>query len=97
MVRVRGELRSSYIIDPPDGQIPHLASPQADFQRRNFGVRYATEASVRIRLPRGQLCDARHTGRRASAGSRSSRAAVTDPDGTLTCCSWIQVTNGYRL
>jgi hypothetical protein len=42
LARVRGEFRSSYIIDPDNGQIPHLASPQADFQRRNFGVRYAT-------------------------------------------------------
>jgi len=42
LARVRGEFRSSYIIDPENGQIPHLETPRADFQRRNFGVRYAT-------------------------------------------------------
>lgn len=42
LARVRGEFRSSYIIEPENGQIPHLETPRADFQRRNFGVRYAT-------------------------------------------------------
>jgi len=42
LARVMGEYRSSYIIDPPDGQIPHLETPRGDFNRRNFGVRYAT-------------------------------------------------------
>ncbi len=42
LARVKGEYRSSYIIDPENGQIPHLESPTADFERRNFGVRYAT-------------------------------------------------------
>jgi hypothetical protein len=42
LARVKGEYRSSYIIVPENGQIPHLASPTADFERRNFGVRYAT-------------------------------------------------------
>ncbi|MEX0740789.1 MAG: hypothetical protein WD071_15750 [Pseudohongiella sp.] len=42
LARVKGEFRSSYIIDPENGQIPHLESPRAEFQRRNFGVRYAT-------------------------------------------------------
>lgn len=42
LARVRGEFRSSYIIDPENGQIPHLDTPRAEFQRRNFGVRYAT-------------------------------------------------------
>jgi hypothetical protein len=42
LARVKGEFRSSYIIDPENGQIPHLDTPRVDFQRRNFGVRYAT-------------------------------------------------------
>lgn len=42
LARVKGEFRSSYIIEPENGQIPHLDTPRADFQRRNFGVRYAT-------------------------------------------------------
>ncbi|MDO9520314.1 MAG: hypothetical protein Q7L19_08895 [Pseudohongiella sp.] len=42
LARVKGELRSSYIIDPENGQIPHLETPRANFERRNFGVRYAT-------------------------------------------------------
>jgi hypothetical protein len=42
LARVKGEFRSSFIINPENGQIPHLAAPRADFQRRNFGVRYAT-------------------------------------------------------
>jgi hypothetical protein len=42
LARVKGEYRSSYIIVPENGQIPHLESPTAEFERRNFGVRYAT-------------------------------------------------------
>ena len=42
LARVKGELRSSYIINPENGQIPHLDTPRGDFQRRNFGVRCAT-------------------------------------------------------
>jgi len=42
LARVKGEYRSSYIIIPENGQIPHLETPRADFERRNFGVRYAT-------------------------------------------------------
>ena len=42
LARVKGEFRSSYIISPENGQIPNLGTPNADFQRRNFGVRYAT-------------------------------------------------------
>jgi hypothetical protein len=42
LARVKGEFRSSYIIEPENGQIPHLDTPSAEFQRRNFGARYAT-------------------------------------------------------
>ena len=59
LARVRGEYRSSYIIDPENGQIPHLDSPQADFQRRNFGARYATgvgDMSGPEALPLAERC-----------------------------------------
>ena len=39
---VKGEFRTSYIVDPPNGQIPRLDNPQYDFDRANFGNRYAT-------------------------------------------------------
>ena len=39
---VKGEYRTSYIIDPPDGRVPRRADPQYDFDRDNFGSRYAT-------------------------------------------------------
>jgi len=41
LARVRGEFRTSYIIDPPDGQIPLLENPQTQI-RRSFGARYVT-------------------------------------------------------
>ena len=39
---VKGEYRTSYIIDPPDGRVPRRADPEYDFDRDNFGSRYAT-------------------------------------------------------
>ena len=39
---VKGEYRTSYIIDPSDGRVPRRADPQYDFDRDNFGSRYAT-------------------------------------------------------
>ena len=42
LARVKGEFRSSYVIEPDNGQIPRLQTPRGDFQQRNFGVRYAT-------------------------------------------------------
>ena len=38
---VKGEFRTSLIIDPENGQIPRLDNP-AKFQRRSFGSRYLT-------------------------------------------------------
>lgn len=38
---VKGEYRSSYIIDPPNGRIPRLETPQVEVQR-SFGARYVT-------------------------------------------------------
>jgi len=39
---VKGEYRTSYIINPENGQVPHLDNPTTDFQRTNFGSRYVT-------------------------------------------------------
>ncbi|NKB33278.1 MAG: hypothetical protein GKR91_09280 [Pseudomonadales bacterium] len=39
---VMGEYRTSYIIDPENGQVPRLENPTTDFQRINFGSRYVT-------------------------------------------------------
>lgn len=56
---VRGEYRTSYIIDPENGQIPHLQNPTIDFQRINFGSRYVTgigDASGPEALPLAERC-----------------------------------------
>ena len=37
-----GEFRTSYIIDPPNGQIPRLEEPLVDLNRKSFGYRYLT-------------------------------------------------------
>ncbi len=39
---VKGEFRTSLIINPENGQIPRLENPTADLQRVNFGARYLT-------------------------------------------------------
>lgn len=39
---VKGEYRTSYIVDPADGQVPRLENPTPDFQRTSFGSRYVT-------------------------------------------------------
>lgn len=39
---VMGEYRTSYIIDPPNGQVPRLENPTTDFRRTSFGSRYVT-------------------------------------------------------
>ena len=39
---VKGEYRTSYIINPENGQVPRLENPTTDFQRTNFGSRYLT-------------------------------------------------------
>ena len=58
LAQVRGEFRTSYIIDPPDGQIPRLDQPLVDV-RRNFGARYVTgvgDASGPEALPLSERC-----------------------------------------
>lgn len=39
---VKGEFRTSYIIDPPNGRIPRLEQPKVTFEDRGFGRRYLT-------------------------------------------------------
>ena len=39
---VKGEHRTSYVVDPASGRVPRREDPQYDFERRNFGSRYAT-------------------------------------------------------
>lgn len=56
---VRGEYRTSYIIDPPNGQVPHLENPSASFKRTSFGSRYVTgigDASGPEALPLAERC-----------------------------------------
>lgn len=55
---VEGEFRTSYIIDPPEGQIPRLEQPLVNV-RRNFGARYVTgigDASGPEALPLSERC-----------------------------------------
>ncbi len=56
---VRGEYRTSYIVDPENGQVPHLENPTAGFKRVNFGSRYVTgigDASGPEALPLAERC-----------------------------------------
>lgn len=39
---VKGEFRTSLIIDPPNGQVPRLEAPKVELQRTSFGARYLT-------------------------------------------------------
>jgi hypothetical protein len=39
---VKGEYRTSYIINPENGQVPRLENPTTDYQRTSFGSRYLT-------------------------------------------------------
>ena len=39
---IKGEYRTSYIVNPENGRVPRLQNPNYDFERRNFGSRYAT-------------------------------------------------------
>ena len=42
LAMVKGEYRTSYVVDPTDGRVPRRPDPQFDFERVNFGSRYAT-------------------------------------------------------
>jgi hypothetical protein len=39
---VKGDFRTSYIINPENGQVPRLENPTTDFQRTSYGSRYLT-------------------------------------------------------
>lgn len=39
---VKGEFRTSYVVDPENGRIPRLQNPKVNFQDRGFGRRYLT-------------------------------------------------------
>ncbi len=39
---VKGEFRTSYIIDPPNGRVPRREQPEPDWEIRNYGSRYLT-------------------------------------------------------
>ena len=56
---VKGEYRSSYVVDPENGQVPRLASPNYDFERRDFGSRYVTgfgDARGPEAIPNAERC-----------------------------------------
>ncbi|MCP5348942.1 MAG: hypothetical protein H7A04_18985 [Pseudomonadales bacterium] len=42
LAMVRGELRSSLIIDPENGRVPRLETPRVSLGSRSFGLRYVT-------------------------------------------------------
>ncbi len=59
LARVRGEYRTSYVIDPPSGQVPRRENPRGEFAARNFGARYVTgvgDASGPEALPLAERC-----------------------------------------
>lgn len=56
---VKGEFRTSYIVNPENGQIPRLANPKVDLNRRQFGARYLTgvaDASGPEAIPIAERC-----------------------------------------
>jgi len=59
LARVRGEYRTSFIIDPPTGAIPFLEQPTYDLNRPQFGARYLTgvaDASGPEAIPIAERC-----------------------------------------
>ncbi len=58
LARVKGEFRTSFVIDPPDGQIPRRPDPQG-LERQGFGARYVTgvgDASGPEAIPIAERC-----------------------------------------
>lgn len=56
---IKGEYRTSYVVNPENGQVPRLENPQYDFERRNFGSRYATgigDARGPEAIPNAERC-----------------------------------------
>lgn len=59
LARVRGEYRTSFIIDPPNGMIPRLDEPTYNLNRTQFGARYLTgvaDASGPEAIPIAERC-----------------------------------------
>ncbi|MCW8196741.1 hypothetical protein F6455_18265 [Proteobacteria bacterium 005FR1] len=59
LARVRGEFRSSYIIEPSNGQVPRLKEPKVKLKDHGFGRRYVTgigDASGPEALPLAERC-----------------------------------------
>ena len=59
LARVKGEYRTSYIIEPSDGSIPFLENPKYDLGRPQFGARYLTgvaDASGPEAIPIAERC-----------------------------------------
>ena len=59
LAMVKGEYRTSYVVNPEDGRVPYLQNPQFDFERRNFGSRYATgfgDARGPEAIPNAERC-----------------------------------------
>ena len=59
LARVKGEYRTSFIIDPPTGNIPFLESPKYNLNRAQFGARYLTgvaDASGPEAIPIAERC-----------------------------------------
>ncbi len=56
---VKGEFRTSYVVDPANGRVPVKEDPSFDFERRNFGSRYATgvgDARGPEAIPNAERC-----------------------------------------
>lgn len=56
---VKGEFRTSLIVNPENGQVPRLQNPKVDVQRANFGSRYLTgigDASGPEAIPITERC-----------------------------------------
>ncbi len=56
---VKGEFRTSYVVNPENGRVPRRESPEYDFERRNFGSRYATgigDARGPEAIPNAERC-----------------------------------------
>jgi hypothetical protein len=56
---VKGEFRTSYIVNPENGQVPKLANPKVDLNRPQFGARYLTgvaDASGPEAMPISERC-----------------------------------------
>ena len=59
LARVKGEYRTSFIIDPPTGNIPFLERPKYNLNRAQFGARYLTgvaDASGPEAIPIAERC-----------------------------------------